>query len=76
MRIQWPWISRRAHDELRRELEQTRLTLGVANSTVHHLTDRRMDHVKRLAKAAMKISTLERKNRELRGELSQHGSPV
>ena len=76
MRFQCPFVSRKVHDDLSRQLNETRLTLGVANSEVHHLTDRRIDHVKRLAKAAMKISRLEREVRELKGELLIQGTPV
>ena len=66
MRIRWPFVSREVHDDLRRQLNEAQLTLGVANSQVQHLTDRRTDHVKRLAQAAMEITRLKRENRELK----------
>ena len=76
MRYEWPWVSRKVHDELRRELNEARLDLSIANSTVHHLTDCRMDHIKRLANAAMTIARLQNDVKALRHELEYQGTPV
>jgi hypothetical protein len=58
MRIEWPCVSRRRYNALRWQLEQANLRLVVAESEVQHLTDRRLDHVKKMAIAAMKIDGL------------------
>ena len=76
MRFQCPFVSRRVFNDLRWQLNETKLMLSVANSETQHLCDRRMENVSALARAAMNISRLERKNRELRGELARQGTPA
>lgn len=76
MRYEWPFVSKRKHETLREKLHKTNLTLYIAESTVHHLTDCRLDHIKRLADAAMTIARLNNDVKALRHELECQGTPV
>ena len=60
MRFNCPFVSRRRYNVLEWQLQETRLELEVASSSVQHLTDRRLDHVAQLANAAVKIDKLEK----------------
>ena len=64
MRFNCPFVSRRRYNVLERRHRQTRLELEVAQSSVQHLTDRRLEHVAKLANAAVKIDKLEKELKE------------
>ena len=58
MRINWPCVSKRRYKALNRQHNQAKLELSVARSSVQHLTDRRLEHVAKMAKAAVTIDRL------------------
>ena len=58
MRINWPCVSRQRYNALNWQYNQARLELDVARSSVQHLTDRRLEHVTSMAKAAVTIDRL------------------
>ena len=61
MRINWPLVSRTRYNNLSWQLNQARLTAHVAETTIQHLMDRRLDHVTKMATAAIEIAALKKK---------------
>ena len=76
MRIIWPLVSRARYDALLWQLNQARLTAHVAETTIQHLMDRRLEHVTRMATAAMEITELKKEIARLERARVIDGCPV
>ena len=71
MRIIWPLVSRARYDALLWQLSQARLTAHVAETTIQHLMDRRLEHVTKMAKTAMEIKGHKEDIAELKKEIAR-----
>jgi hypothetical protein len=76
MRINWPLVSRTRYDNLRWQFDQARLTAHVAETTIQHLMDGRLDHVTEKARAKIEIAALKKKITRLERDRVVDGCPV
>lgn len=60
MRINWPLVSRRRYDNLLWQFNEARLTAHVAETTIQHLMDCRLDHVTEVVTAKLEIKRLKK----------------
>ena len=76
MRIIWPLVSRARYDALSWQLSQARLTAHVAETTIQHLMDRRLEHVEEKARTKIEITELKKKITRLERARGIDGVPV
>ena len=76
MRINWPLVSRTRYNNLSWQFNEAKLTAHVAEATIQHLMDCRLDHVKERAEAKIEIAALKKKIARLERERVIDGAPV
>ena len=76
MRINWPFVNRRRYNNLLWQFNEAKLTAHVAETTIQHLMDCRLDHVKKMAMAALEIARLKKEISKHERDLTIAGLPT